>query len=465
MTARAGIAGPPTDLNVSVAFGDIDGDGWLDLSVSSYGIRYDADQDAQASHLYLNRRDRTFEEHRGLFAQPLSERRAIVTAFADFDNDGRLDLYLGDDRDVAFLTLRQRHDDVFLNRGWDAAGGLTLVESSATLGLHIPHSTMGLSFGDSMHGPGWDVFVTDIGAGWLYRSAGAGARFDDVTRGSGIDLSSPPLEQWVMWGAPFADLDGDGSEDLLVTQAPIHPGMPGTAMLGPVLYRGLGGTFELTRYAFGAPMSTRAVVLADFDGDGDDDVIAVPFWDRMRFFVNDTAPRRFLRVQLDASVSAPGAAGAVVELHSGGATQKRMRVAGGQPSSEGEQVIDFALGDGGDPDLVVLWPSGARQVLPSVATGARVNVSEPRWITLGDPRPAADGTTRVAVSVDVGLAGLGGPGSHVTLAGPGLALQADCDAAGVAHLELPARSSPGPLRITLQIDGREMPAHPALDYH
>jgi hypothetical protein len=461
VTAQAGVAGLADDVSLAVAWGDLDGDGWLDLSVADYGFSLQ-ENDAQPSHLYLNRRDGSFAE----LSSPVRSFnvRAWVTTLADFDGDGRLDLHLGDDKDIAFFAdpSAPRHDRILLNRGLDAQGQLQLVESSQPLGLDTPHATMGCAF--SGHGEGWNALISDERAGWLERSDAAGMPFHDVTQASAIDLRGPSGQQWWQWGSAFADLDGDGLEDALVSQSGVVPNMEGAESDGPLLLRNRGEQFELVRYAFSGPMSARGIVLADLDGDGDDDAIVAPFFDRFRVFVNQTAARRFVRVQLAPTVSAPGAAGAVVVARAGALTQKRMRVAGGQPHSSSEEVLDFGLGDARSAELSVTWPSGAVQNAGTIAAGAQVVISEPRWIVLSDSRPPADGSTQVSVTLDAGMAGLGGPGSHAQLDAPGLSLQADCDAGGVASFALPARTQPGPLQLVLTLDGRELPAHPALDY-
>jgi hypothetical protein len=223
-------------------------------------------------------------------------------------------------------------------------------DASAELGLDSPRATMGLALGSG----GADLFITDVRAGWLFRSTGT--TFQDVTRASGIDLSGPTGEQWWQWGCVFADLDGDGGEDLLVGQSPIHLNYMGTAKNGPLLLRNGDGHFQLQRYAFGGPMFIRSTVLVDLDGDGDQDVIGAPFFDHFRFFINDTGARKFLRF----SGATPGT---LVTVESGGVTQKRMAYSGGQPYSQSEPVLDFAVK--GSAQVTVKWPGGATQSFPA----------------------------------------------------------------------------------------------------
>jgi hypothetical protein len=345
--------GQPGDVSLSVAWGDLDGDGWLDLGLANYGFPTDPVRDAQPSRIFLNQHDGTFVELAQPLGDPAEYLRASCVMFADFDGDGRLDAYFGDDNDVPFfVSPKPRYDRVLINHGLDAAGLPVLVDSTLLLNLDEPRANMGVALGNPARTAGWDLVFADIHADELFRGDGQ-APYSDVTRASGIDLKGPKGEEWWQWGGQFSDLDGDGWEDLLVGQSPVHPGYPGTDQNGPLLLRNHGGGhFSLQRYAFGGPMFVRAIVLVDLDGDGDQDVVVAPFMDRFRFFVNDTAPREFVRVQLQ-----PPTIGAVVTVESGGVTQKRMLTAGGQPYSQSEQVLDFGVG-GVSAQVTANWPGG-----------------------------------------------------------------------------------------------------------
>ena len=115
-------------------------------------------------------------------------------------------------------------------------------------------------------------------------------------------------------------------------------------------------------------------------------------------------------------------------------------------------------------DVSVVWPSGAVQEVPGLATGSMVTIEEPSWLIIDDVRPPADGVTTVALSVDVAALGLGGPGSVVGLQVAGQSVEVIADAQGAAAFELPARDLPGAVRVTISVDGRVLPVRPAIDY-
>lgn len=220
VAAAAGVAGGL--LVKGVAWLDYDGDGFQDLYVSNYN---------DPNRLYRNRGDGTFAEVAATagVTLPLAS-QAVVTG--DFDNDGRVDLFVG-----------------------------------ATSPLHRPQA----------HGTRIDpltpltAFVADaLGrpnsgeTGRLYRNRGDGG-FEDVTRAWGID------RVLLSGGIGVGDVDNDGFLDLYVGTA--YNGYEG--LLPNVLYVNRGGLrfADVTASAGVAHLQKAGgIALADLDGDGDQDI-------------------------------------------------------------------------------------------------------------------------------------------------------------------------------------------------
>jgi hypothetical protein len=209
-------------------------------------------------------------------------------ALLDFDNDGRLDVYLvhngGPDSPARNRLFRQRPDGTFQ-------------DVSAGSGLDVAGYGMGVAVGD-FDNDGWvDVYVSQYGGGRLFRNRGAGPDgrwrgFEDVTRSAGVEQPR--------WGTSccFVDYDRDGWLDLVVVNyvdydpsqacGPAsgqpdycHPNaFPGTAAR---LFRNRGrapdgswlGFEDVTRASglAGRPSSGLGVACADFDGDGWPDIL------------------------------------------------------------------------------------------------------------------------------------------------------------------------------------------------
>ena len=206
VTERAGLLGPDGKgvAATGVAAGDVDGDGFPDLFVT------DAFGPAR---LFRNRGDGTFEE--------ITERSGISitgqmrsAAFADVDGDGDLDLFVcvtGDYYpqmpDPPFDANDAKPNRLYLN---DGHGHFTDATNAWGLGKTSRWSLSSL-FADYDGDGRTDLLVTnDFGLKNLYRNEG-GKTFRDVTDAAGVEVRA-----YGMSGA-WADFDGDGRLDLYTT--------------------------------------------------------------------------------------------------------------------------------------------------------------------------------------------------------------------------------------------------------
>jgi hypothetical protein len=197
-------------------------------------------------------------------------------AFLDFDNDGRLDVYLvhnGGPQGKKNQLFRQKPDGTF-------------EDVSAGSGLDVAGHGMGVAVGDVNNDGLPDVLLTEYGRIRLFLNQGGG-KFRDVTAEAGLDNPH--------WGtsAAFFDFDRDGWLDLVVVNYvnydPTKPcgGVVGRhdfcgphAFAGTVarLFRNLGasGRFEDVTLQSGLGRAAGAalgVVCADFTGDGWPDIL------------------------------------------------------------------------------------------------------------------------------------------------------------------------------------------------
>jgi len=197
---------------LGVVWGDYDNDGWLDVLVAN---------DAQPNQLYRNRGDSTFEEV-GLAAGVAVDedgraRAGMGVDFGDYDNDGWLDVAIGNFFGEPSSLYRNRHDGTFDETTWSAGVGPPTV----------PALTWGTRFFD-YDNDGWKdlVFVnghvypevdahhldeTYAQRPLLLRNA-ANGRFVNVGDAAG----APWTERWAGRGAAVADYDNDGDLDVAV---------------------------------------------------------------------------------------------------------------------------------------------------------------------------------------------------------------------------------------------------------
>ena len=202
------------------AWGDYDDDGRIDLFVSNF--------DAPC-RLYHNDGGGTFHDVASLVgvAGP-THARSTACWFWDFDNDGRLDLFVNDAHaslaDVAASYLGRGAGDAGHPRVYRNTGSDGFRDVSHDLGLDRPMLAFGANFGDIDNDGYLDLFLA---AGWrssatpmpskLLKNAD-GRRFDDVTESS----QTGRIQKGA--GVSFADFDADGDLDLFVNPGGAVPG-------------------------------------------------------------------------------------------------------------------------------------------------------------------------------------------------------------------------------------------------
>jgi hypothetical protein len=206
VTAKAGLAKSATEgiPATGVAAGDVDGDGYPDLFVTNA---------FGPARLFRNRGDGTFEEITDRSGIAISG-NARSAAFADVDGDGDLDLFVcvtGDYYhqlpDPPFDANDAKPNKLYLN---DGHGRFTDASEAWGLGEASRWSLSSL-FADYDGDGRVDLLVTnDFGLTNLYRNDG-GRRFADVTKKAGAQVRA-----YGMSGA-WGDFDGDGNLDLYTT--------------------------------------------------------------------------------------------------------------------------------------------------------------------------------------------------------------------------------------------------------
>ncbi len=253
----------------TAAWLDFDGDGWLDLFIGNESL------DRQHPHpceLYRNNRNGTFSNIAPSIGMAI---QAYVkgVAVGDFNNDGRPDLY---------LSIQGRPNKLFRNDG-SSASGWKFTEVGASAGVQLPSYSFPTWFFD-FDNDGWeDLFVGgyritgvgDIAADYL-GLPGAGEKLKLYrNRGDGTfeDVSVARNMDRVVhaMGANFGDLDNDGWLDFY-----LGTGDPDLLTLIPnrMFRNDQGRRFQdvTTSGGFGHLQKGHAVSFADFDNDGDQDI-------------------------------------------------------------------------------------------------------------------------------------------------------------------------------------------------
>jgi enediyne biosynthesis protein E4 len=405
VTAKAGVASP--GFSASAAWVDYDNDGKLDLFVTHY-IEWSEETDqycsldnknksyctpqrykGESSHLYHNKGGGVFEDvtkKAGLW-DPTS--KALGVALIDFDNDGWMDLFVSNDTEPNKL-YRNNHDGTFTEAGLTA--GIAFSESGrvrAGMGVDAADfdgsGNFGLVIGN---------FTNESMA--LYRNDGSGLFTDEAPKSGLGAMTSGALT----FGCFFVDYDLDGlldvvsanghvSDDIAVVQPTVRYAQP----LG--VYRNLGDKkFEDVSGKLGKaiqkPVVGRGVAYADYDNDGDLDLVVTTSNGPPRLLRNENANQNdFLRVKLQGTKSNRDGIGARVTLvTSSGARITRMVKSGSSYLSQSELPITFGLGKPGKnapAKIEIVWPNGVKQAVESVKANQFVTIREGKGIVSSDP--------------------------------------------------------------------------------
>ena len=219
VTAKAGVGGDGFCMGVAAA--DYDNDGNVDLFVT--GVR--------TQTLFRNRGDGTFENVTRKAGLESDGRWSIAAGWFDYDNDGRLDLfvvryvewvpekepYCGIEKPGYRTYCHPDHYKPLPNALFHNEGNGTFRDVSAVSGISTQLGKgMGVVFGD-LDGDGLlDIFVAnDSTPNFLFRNRGDGT-FEEIALSAGVALNEDGSAKSSM-GADFRDYDNDGLEDIFVT--------------------------------------------------------------------------------------------------------------------------------------------------------------------------------------------------------------------------------------------------------
>ena len=318
VSAASGIAKPDRNYSLGVITGDFNDDGFTDLYVAC---------DRTPSLLYINQGNGTFADEGLLRGVALDEHGAALSgmgvAAADYDGDGVADIFrtnFSDERETLYK----------------ASGGGNFEDATAAAGL--AHNT---------------------------RYVGWGCGFLDFDNDGLRDLL-------LVNGHVFPEVD--------------RLGIDVTHKQRPILYRNRGGgRFDDVSESAGPAMlarhSSRGAAFADLDNDGSVEVV-VNHQNEAPSLLRNAAPpkdRNWIILKLNGTRSNRSAIGARVAIEAGGLRQTAEVRGGGSYLSQNDLRLHFGLGAASKVDRIeIRWPSGAVQVLTNATARQVLAIVEPK---------------------------------------------------------------------------------------
>jgi enediyne biosynthesis protein E4 len=405
VTAKAGVADP--GFSSSAVWFDYDNDGKLDLFVAHYvdwtvatdqycsldnkNKSYCTPQTykGQSSTLFHNKGNGIFEnvtQRAGLY-DPTS--KSLGVALLDYDNDGWLDLFVSNDTEPNKL-YRNNHNGTFSDVA--IAAGVAYSDAGTV------RAGMGTDAADYDNSGKQSLVVgnfTNEGMA-LYHNDGSGL-FTNEAAPTGI---SRITTKSLTFGTFFFDYDLDGlldilainghvSDDIAVVQPNVKYAQP------PHLFRNLGkGKFEEVTVKVG-PALPRAIVgrgaaYADFDNDGDSDLLITANNGSARLLRNDNGNQNdMLRIKTVGTRSNRDGIGAKITVKTNKSVRQfGMVKTGSSYLSQSELPLTFGLGrpeEGKTVSLEIAWPSGQKDTISEVKPNQFITVNEGKGIISAKP--------------------------------------------------------------------------------
>jgi enediyne biosynthesis protein E4 len=388
------------------AFGDYDGDGWADLFVSHYVDfhlddlpKFGSSKTCQYHGLAVQcgprglkgAGDLLFHNNGDGTSTDVSKAAGVDdphgyyglgAVWSDFNDDGRLDLFVANDSTPNFL-YRNDGKGHFTEVGF-LAGTAVSQDGSEQAG-------MGIALGDYLHTGRLSIFVTHFSEEYaaLFRNDG-GMSFTDVSFQAGV---ATPTIPYVGWGTAFFDFDNDGWPDLFMVNGHVYPQVDtldvGARYREPKLLflNRHDGTFrnisELVGPAIQIPQVSRGAAFGDLFNDGRIDIVVENLDGKPMILRNEELRNgggnhnHWIGFELAGTKSNRLALNARIKAIAGDLVQVDEVRSGGSYLSQNDLRIHFGLGSHDRVDRVdILWPSGKTETLNNLAADRFYAVKE-----------------------------------------------------------------------------------------
>lgn len=398
VTAKAGlnIASGEIKNTFSAAAGwfDYDNDGKLDLFIVNYlkwspaldrvcevkSLRSYCSPDSYTglpNLLFHNNGDGTFTNVSESSGISRHIGKGMGIAFADYDDDGFVDIFVSNDTFRNFLF----HNN---GNGTFTEVGLLSGVSYNRDGRSV--AGMGVDFRDINNDGKPDIFETAMHGDTfpLFINVGGGL-FEDATLSAKLHAVTMPLTSW---GTGIFDLDNDGWKDIFTSNAAILDNEEEIEQLpykqpNTILRNNHDGTFtdisSSAGTAFRQPGTHRGAAFGDLNNDGRIDIVVNCLNSQPEIWMNRTENgNHWLLVELKGTRSNRDGLGAKLKLSTAEGTQYNQATTSVGYGSSSDKRVHFGMNRSATGQLEIRWPSGTIQVLKDVKADQILRVTEPR---------------------------------------------------------------------------------------
>lgn len=382
--------------SIAAAFLDYDLDGDLDIFVVNYLI-YSLDMpvtkfkgiigygpprsyEGTADVLYRNNGDGTFTDvaaDAGLVNR--IEGRGMAALTCDYNNDRYPDIYVTNDTNRNFLYHNNgdgtfTDESLFLGVGYDEKG--------------VAEGSMGVDYGDYNRDGLLDIIVANFEKATLYRMqklGDDGFLFIDSTAESGLQESTLP---YVGFSPLLIDYDNDGFLDVFFVNGHLQDIIEllndheSFGQCDQLFHNRGDGTFVEVSQTSGAYFTQefvgRTAVSADYDNDGDVDIVLVNSNQRVVLLRNDGGNKNnWLSIKLVGTNSNRDGIGTIVRIVSDNITQIAEVKSGSSYASGSDTRLLFGLGEVEKVDSIeVIWQRGIVKNLVNINANQMLTITE-----------------------------------------------------------------------------------------
>ncbi len=347
----------------SIALGDYDMDGRLDMYVGNYNSGSPGD------FLFRNNGDRTFTDQSYLL-EAQNQGMALAVAFSDVDMDHDVDILLGNDFGYLYQPNR-----LFMNEFPETS----FAEISQQASWDIKINSMGIAIGDYDEDGDLDYYISDMGDNFLFVNQGDRS-FLERAYETGIDNADG-----TSWGNAFFDYDNNTYLDLFVSN--------GVFEINPIeeqnrLFKGNGSTFAdvSNQQEVASSFRSRGLAVGDYNNDGQLDilvgVVANPGTDsHTLLYQNPGSDDNWVKLKLHGISSNKDAYGSLIRVVSEGRSFIRELSGGGSYLSHNSNSFHFGLGSFSNIDsLIVSWPNAEDQIFEDLEVNTTYFIVEDQEI-------------------------------------------------------------------------------------